>query len=279
MDTVGFLKRCASVIICICLILCAAPLCPFASAQAQTPLFRLNEISNDSDTAVVSLELVSGGFNCVDFRFSFENVVCTKIKKGEAYNAFASDADEAPFISYNTGEVPEDCYNLSIISPTDYDLAGTIVELTLGIKDKSSYSFSVSAVYCAVLDDENAHVTVYPAVEGRLTSHKAPLTFTVTELGSPVYSSAAYKVDWRRPYSSKKLHLGVDAGFDYETVTWSSSNSKVTVMSDGTVVNKGFFARKADITAYLYDSDGELLATRTVSVIFYKFDWQLRNLY
>ena len=115
----GFLKRCASVIICICLILCAAPLCPFASAQAQTPLFRLNEISNDSDTAVVSLELVSGGFNCVDFRFSFENVVCTKIKKGEAYNAFASDADEAPFISYNTGEVPEDCYNLSIISPSD----------------------------------------------------------------------------------------------------------------------------------------------------------------
>lgn len=275
----GFFKRCVSVIICFCLILCAAPLCPFASAQAQTPLFRLNEISNDSKTAVVSLELVSGGFNCVDFRFSFENVVCTKIKKGEAYNAFVSDADETPFISYNTDEVPENCYNLSIISPTDYDEVGTIVELTLSITDESSYSFSVSAVYCAVLDDENAHVTVYPTVEGRLTSHKAPLTFTVTESGSPVYSSAAYKVDWRRPYSSKKLHLGVDADFDYETVTWSSSSSKVAVTGDGTLVNKGCFARKADITAYLYDSDGELLAKRTVSVIFYKFDWQLKNLY
>lgn len=277
-DNVGIIKRCGSVIICFCLILCAVPLCPAVCAQAQTPLFRLNEISNDSETAVVSLELVSGGFNCVDFRFFFENVTCTKLKRGEEYDVFASESDESPLISYNINEVPEDCYNLSIVSTSVYDAVGTIVELTLSITDEASYSFNVSAVHCAVLDDENAHITVFPAVEGRLTSHKAPLSFTVTESGSPVYT-AAYKVDRRRPYSSKKLYLGIDADFDYETVRWSSSNSKVTVSSNGTVVNKGFFSRKADITAYLYGDDGELLAKRTVSVIFYKFDWQLKNFY
>ena len=277
-SAVGIIKRWTSVIICFCMILCAIPLCPFVSAQAQTPLFRLNEISNDSQIVVVSLELVSGGFNCVDFRFSFENVKCTKAKKGDAYNDFVSGSDESPLISYNINEVPEDCYNLSIISMNVYDSVGAILELTLEITDETSYSFSVSAVHCAVFDDENGQVIVFPSVEGRVTSHKTPLSFTVTESGRPIYN-AAYKIDLWRPYSSKKLYLGVDADFDYETVRWSSSNSKVSVSSNGTVVNKGFFSRKADITVSLYGNDGEFLAKRTVSVIFYKFDWQFKNLY
>ena len=60
------------------------------------------------------------------------------------------------------------------------------------------------------------------------------------------------------------------------TVRWSSDNSKVIVDSDGKVTCKGLFgAKSANITVEILDSDGNVIATDTIQVVFYKLSFQL----
>ena len=82
--------------------------------------------------------------------------------------------------------------------------------------------------------------------------------------------------------TTRKL-LGIKAKLDCNVagnykVEWSSDNSKVLVDSNGNVTNKGFFfARKATITVKVTDSAGNVLATDSIIVRFYKFSFQLSS--
>lgn len=86
------------------------------------------------------------------------------------------------------------------------------------------------------------------------------------------------KVAWYKGYSSESVKLDCDVSGGYK-VEWSSDNSKVLVDSNGNVTNKGFFfARKATITVKVTDSAGNVLATDSITVRFYKFSFQLSNI-
>lgn len=85
------------------------------------------------------------------------------------------------------------------------------------------------------------------------------------------------KVRWYKGYSSESLQLECDLpDEDNYIINWSSDNSKVIVDENGKVTNKGFFfPRKATITVTVTDSAGNVLATDSIIVRFYKLSFQL----
>lgn len=60
------------------------------------------------------------------------------------------------------------------------------------------------------------------------------------------------------------------------TVHWQSDNPKVMVDSNGRVTCSGLFgAKSANITVEIHDSEGNVIATDTVQIVFYKLSFQL----
>ena len=88
------------------------------------------------------------------------------------------------------------------------------------------------------------------------------------------------KIKWYKGYSTESLQLACnipDSG--KYSVEWKSDNSKVFVDENGKVTNKGFFfPRKATITVTVTDSAGNIIATDSVVVRFYKFDFQFSGI-
>lgn len=81
------------------------------------------------------------------------------------------------------------------------------------------------------------------------------------------------KVKWYRSYSSESLRLECNLpDTDNYTINWSSDNSKVIVDQSGKVTSKGFFfPREATVTLTVTDSSGNVLATDSIRIRFYKF--------
>lgn len=88
------------------------------------------------------------------------------------------------------------------------------------------------------------------------------------------------KVKWYKGYSSESLQLECSLpDSENYNIKWSSDNSKVIVNENGKVTNKGFFIpRKATITVTVTDSAGNVLATDSITVRFYKFSFQLSGI-
>ena len=60
------------------------------------------------------------------------------------------------------------------------------------------------------------------------------------------------------------------------SLRWSSDSSKVSVDESGKVTCKGLFgSKKANITVEIIDADGNVVGKDTVTVVFYKFSFQL----
>ncbi len=88
------------------------------------------------------------------------------------------------------------------------------------------------------------------------------------------------KIKWYKLYCAETMQLGNDLTDikDY-TLRWSSDNKKVLVDNNGKVTNKGwFFARKATITLDICDKAGNVIATDSIIVRFFKFDFQLSRI-
>ena len=88
------------------------------------------------------------------------------------------------------------------------------------------------------------------------------------------------QVKWWKKYSTATMSLGFliqncDKAVRY---VWSTNSWFVDVDQNGNVTNTGCFARKAKITLTAYDAEGEIVAQSTVTVRFYKFNWQYRRL-
>ncbi len=127
-------------------------------------------------------------------------------------------------------------------------------------------------------------ITIYHTYNGITKSS----SFDITVSGDKVVANITLngedineynkKVAWYKGYSSESVKLDCSAAGNYR-VEWSSDNSKVLVDSNGNVTNKGFFfARKAKITVKVTDNAGNVLATDSIIVRFYKFSFQLSSI-
>lgn len=78
-------------------------------------------------------------------------------------------------------------------------------------------------------------------------------------------------------YSKASVQLGCNTKNSTGlSVQWSSDNSKVSVDANGKVTCKGLFgAKKANVTVKLVDGAGNVIASDTVVVVFYKLAFQL----
>ena len=128
-------------------------------------------------------------------------------------------------------------------------------------------------------------VTVYytfgsitKTAEFEITVSASKCTADIKENGKSV-NSVNKKIGLFSFYSKASIQLDCDVkNADGCTVRWSSDNPKVFVDENGKVTCKGFFsAKKANITVEVVDSDGNVVARDTVSVVFYKFSFQLSN--
>ncbi|MDY6016118.1 MAG: leucine-rich repeat protein [Oscillospiraceae bacterium] len=126
-------------------------------------------------------------------------------------------------------------------------------------------------------------VTVYYTLGEITKSASFEITVSADKLAANItldgkdISEYNKKVTWYKGYSSESLQLEciLPASQNYK-INWSSDNSKVLVDGSGKVTNKGFFLpRKAVITATVTDSAGNVIATDSVTVRFYKFSFQL----
>lgn len=88
------------------------------------------------------------------------------------------------------------------------------------------------------------------------------------------------KVKWYKGYSSESLQLECSlTDSENYSIKWSSDNSKVLVDKNGKVTNKGFFfARRATITLTVTDRAGNVIASDSITVRFYKFSFQFSDL-
>lgn len=80
-------------------------------------------------------------------------------------------------------------------------------------------------------------------------------------------------------YSKASIELDCDAeNINGCTARWSSDNSKVMVDSNGRVTCKGLFgAKKATVTVEYVDADGNVVASDSIRVVFYKLSFQLNS--
>lgn len=138
--------------------------------------------------------------------------------------------------------------------------------------DTSSVGTKIVTVYYTYGD-----VTKSASFEIKVTAGKVAADIMLNGKSINEYNK---KVAWYKGYSSESLQL--ECGLPYPenyTVRWSSDNSKVLVDENGKVTNKGFFfPRKAKITVTVTDSAGNILATDSITLRFYKFNFQLSGI-
>ncbi|HRT82486.1 MAG TPA: hypothetical protein P5127_04945, partial [Oscillospiraceae bacterium] len=84
-------------------------------------------------------------------------------------------------------------------------------------------------------------------------------------------------------YCKQSLQLGYETNYEGGRVEFVSTNNKVLVDNTGKITNRGCFSRTSVIMVKLYDADGNVVATDSVKVTFYKniieviLGWTLRG--
>ncbi len=138
--------------------------------------------------------------------------------------------------------------------------------------DTSSVGTKIVTVYYTYGD-----VTKSASFEIKVTAGKVAADIMLNGKSINEYNK---KVAWYKGYSSESLQLECSLPYpENYTVRWSSDNSKVLVDENGKVTNKGFFfPRKAKITVTVTDSAGNILATDSITLRFYKFNFQLSGI-
>ena len=171
---------------------------------------------------------------------------------------------------------------------TEYNI-GEALDLT-GLCVKAYYSDSSAETitgYDVSMTDMTClgtkKVTVYYTYAGVTKTAEFEITVTDSECSADILYEAVSvekvnkKLGIFRLYTKAFVKLecySVNTGD--ATVHWQSDNSKVMVDSDGRVTCKGLFgAKSANITVEIHDSQGNIIATDTVQVVFYKLPFQL----
>ena len=147
-----------------------------------------------------------------------------------------------------------------------------ISEYDVSRVDTSSIGTKTVTVYYTF-----GEVTKSASFEITVTADKISADITLNGKSINEYNR---KVAWYKGYSSESLQLECELPHSENyTVRWSSDNTKIRVDENGKVTNKGFFfPRKATITVTVTDSAGNVLATDSITVRFYKFSFQLSGI-
>lgn len=172
---------------------------------------------------------------------------------------------------------------------TVYALGETVntsgLEVTAHYSDGSTKivsDYDVSSVDTSSIGTKT--ITVYHTYNGVTKSDSFEITVNGDKIAANITLNGEdineynKKVAWYKGYSSESVKFDCSATGNYK-VEWSSDNSKVLVDSNGNVTNKGFFfPRKATITVKVTDSAGNVLATDSIIVRFYKLSFQLSSI-
>ncbi len=231
------IKKILSVILCAVILLSMGAISISAASYAN-PVFDVTVLSESSTSIKISLNLVSGKFNCADFVFSAPaGYTCKKIENGSALNAFTSAGGFA--LAQNNpanGAV-------SIACTTLYSNKGSFFVATYNKPSSASYKpgdVKIKFSNCSVFEKGDT-VTLSPKV-----SYAFDLSLNQTDV------AMNFK-------DSMKLELLTAVSKD-QTVVWESSDTDViTVDEDGNVYAAG--KGNAKVTCSVVDAKGNVVAT------------------
>jgi len=102
---------------------------------------------------------------------------------------------------------------------------------------------------------------------------------SIVNNGTIIADTLQFKLPWYKSYKNfTAQQLGFITNQEYAAVEWSSDNGKVIIDKTGRVTNIKTGARSAKITVKIFDSEGNVLGSNTVKLIFYKYKFQLKKL-
>ncbi len=171
---------------------------------------------------------------------------------------------------------------------TEYNIGSTL-DLTglsvtayfsdLSVKTINDYNVSMTDMSSVGIKK----VTVYYTFAGVTKTAEFEITVTDSECSADIlYESVSVeRVDKKlgifQLYAKAFVNLECSAdNIGESTLHWKSDNPKVKVDSDGKVTCSGLFgAKSANITVEVLDSEGNVVATDTAQVVFYKLSFQL----
>ena len=171
---------------------------------------------------------------------------------------------------YGVGEV-FDASGLRVVANYSDGTSGEIEDYDVGSVNLSNLGekkISVYYTFGGVTKSADFTVTVSAGLSRADISYEGQSTNAVNK-----------KVGLFSFYSKASIELDcVTENVGSCTARWSSDNSKVMVDSNGRVTCKGLFgAKKATVTVEFVDSEGNVVASDSVRVVFYKLSFQLNS--
>ncbi len=217
-----------------------------SAASYSNPVFSVTVLSETNSKVTVSLNLVSGKFNCADFQFVATNgYTLASIEKGAALTQYDNNSNNSPSWGQSyvaTGKV-------SIAFMQLYSATGSFYVATYN-KSSSATSkngdFSVIFSNCSVVEKGNT-IPLAPSVK-----------FGATTLS---LSAANLEMNYK---DSANITYTTNASSDCK-VEWSSSNEDVVAVDENGSV---YAAGKGDatITCTVTDASGKEVASQTCDV-------------
>ena len=214
-------KKFTSLILAVLMLITVFPFAAYA-AKYENPAFKISVASETGSEVVVTVDLESGKFNCLDFGFTAKSgYTCTKIAKGSLLSAFIDECEDkgktAPlFVSnYKTGIV-------SFASSVVYDKKGAMVKATFSKSKNTTYKpgdISVNITNCAISEGDKS-ISLSPTVSN------GSATFDIV---------MGYHDAYQIPQTNEKG-------------TFSTSNKKVAAVNDKGLIHAGIKGN-ATITA------------------------------
>ncbi len=231
------IKKIISVIICSVMLLSMCAVFSSAADYAD-PVFEVKVVSETNNQVTVSIDLVSGSFNCADFTFqSASGYTCTSI----APSAIATSSGAFGQVNPLNGKV-------SVLFQNLYSKTGSFYTATFTKPAGSSYKsgdVKVNFTNCSILENGET-IVLFPVV-----NYEMNITLSATELAMDYKSSATLSYEAVVAQGS--------------TVVWYSSNSDVaTVDENGNVYAAG--KGEATITCAVVDAAGNVLVQADCNV-------------
>lgn len=219
-----------------------------SAANYANPVFSVTVLDETDSMVRVSLNLVSGKFNCLDFTFkAVSGYKLVGIVSGSALKAYNEECNNSD-ITPSMGATNASNGSVSVACSSLYDNAGSFYVASY---EKSSTAtskngdFSVSITNCSILEDGET-ILLFPT-----TQYETVLSLSETSL------ELNYK-------DSASISCVTNAASDC-TIKWSSSDSDVvTVDENGEIYASG--KGEAEVICEVIAPSGEVLATASCDV-------------
>ncbi len=206
------IKKIIAVVLSVLMLVGTIPLFA-AAANYEDPVFALTIVSDSDTQLVVTLDLRSGKFNCIDFGFLAKSgYTCTKLQRGTAFSSFVSACEDAgkntPMCQFNATTML-----VSFASTEVYNKSGAFIKATFSKSNKKAYApgdIGVEFSNCAITSGEKSFL-LHPILGFTLDAEELTL----------------------------KYHQSYQINASVKGCTWTTSNSKVAIVNSDGVVHAG----------------------------------------